>query len=192
MAVDFDIRDRIVLLRKDLKKIPADFARGAGMTPATISDIEEGKKGAGSKTLIALANSYGVSLNWLALGIGPTYIREVMPPLMMDKMTVIEREKLPKGLLDLIDNHDLLRNCLIGDEEVYFLIDFCKKNQETVVHFSSDGFMEVLIGHRIAKVKWLKQVQDGSREIGKRVSDLPQEDIRRFLEMLIGRPEKKE
>ena len=65
-----DLAVRFTALRKKVNLSQKDFARSIGVSQSLIADIERGSREPSRKVLVAIAKKYGVSLDWLLLGVG--------------------------------------------------------------------------------------------------------------------------
>lgn len=57
--------ERIACLRKSKNLTQEQFAEEIGMSPATISSIEQGRNQVSAEVAIAIADRFGVSLDWI-------------------------------------------------------------------------------------------------------------------------------
>ncbi|MEO0141239.1 MAG: helix-turn-helix transcriptional regulator [candidate division WOR-3 bacterium] len=70
-----DIPERLKELREDFGISQEQFAKELDITVFTVQKWERGAFLPGAKALIAIAEKYGVSLNWLLLGEGPKFLK---------------------------------------------------------------------------------------------------------------------
>jgi transcriptional regulator with XRE-family HTH domain len=68
-----EIADRFRELRSQSGISQKDFASSIGLSHTVIAEIERGGREPSRKVMIALADKYKVSLDWLLLGIGSMY-----------------------------------------------------------------------------------------------------------------------
>lgn len=61
---------RIKLLRITQKEVQAELAAALDVSRSHITNIENGRDAASLETLIAIADHYGVSLDWILRGVG--------------------------------------------------------------------------------------------------------------------------
>jgi len=72
-----EIADRFRELRSQSGVSQKDFASSIGLSHTVIAEIERGGREPSRKVMIALADKYKVSLDWLLLGIGSMYHDQV-------------------------------------------------------------------------------------------------------------------
>lgn len=65
------IGERIAALRIEHREQQAELAAAIGCTPGAISHIERGRRQPSKDMLFAIARHYGVSADWLELGVLP-------------------------------------------------------------------------------------------------------------------------
>lgn len=70
------IPERLRELRKDFGLSQERLAQDLGIAVFTVQKWERGSFLPGAKALIAIAEKYGVSLNWLLLGEGPKFLKK--------------------------------------------------------------------------------------------------------------------
>jgi len=70
-----DIPERLRELRRDFGISQEKLAQELGVAVFTVQKWERGSFLPGVKALIALAEKFSVSLNWLLLGEGPRFLR---------------------------------------------------------------------------------------------------------------------
>ncbi|MGC8894590.1 MAG: helix-turn-helix domain-containing protein [candidate division WOR-3 bacterium] len=70
-----EIPERLRELRKDFGLSQEKMAQDLGVTVFTLQKWERGIFLPGVKALIAIADKYSVSMNWLLLGEGPRFIK---------------------------------------------------------------------------------------------------------------------
>ena len=75
MRADDGIAERFLKIRDHLKVNQRDFAGEIGVSYSVISDIERGAREPSRKVLVALGEKYGVSLDWVLLGIGTMFAK---------------------------------------------------------------------------------------------------------------------
>jgi transcriptional regulator with XRE-family HTH domain len=71
MEID-NIGERFRALRTRLNLSQKDFSKETGISQSVIADIERGAKDPSRAVLLAIAQRYHVSLDWLLLGIEPS------------------------------------------------------------------------------------------------------------------------
>jgi SOS-response transcriptional repressor LexA len=84
---DDGLKERFVIIRKELGLNIKNFADSLDMAPTTVSSIESGSREPSKEVLIKLASRYSVNLHWMLTGDGNKYASEV---------------GFPKGLKDLV------------------------------------------------------------------------------------------
>jgi transcriptional regulator with XRE-family HTH domain len=161
MIYDYDIRKRILLLRKDLGLNQTNFARQCSITSATISEVEGGIRGVGSKTLLQIAKTFSVNLNWLAFGIGPLYIKDVLPQEASDELCRIadlSPQGEAEGLKLLLKNPDLTRRIGISRDDMDWLLTWVRRSPEDLKHMPLEWFLLSLLGRRKAQQDYLEKI----------------------------------
>lgn len=95
------IGERLLHLRKSLLKLTLDeMAKGADCSPQFLNEVERGKKKMGLNVAYAIAENYGVNINWLVEGAGDPFTLEKMEERHADK--VIEYYSKKDHLRDAI------------------------------------------------------------------------------------------
>jgi transcriptional regulator with XRE-family HTH domain len=65
-----DLIDRFRSLRSKTNLSQKDFAQSIGLSQSVIAEIERGSREPSRSVLVAIAEKYQVSLDWLLLGVG--------------------------------------------------------------------------------------------------------------------------
>ena len=65
-----DLADRFRALRSKVNLSQKDFAQSIGVSQSVIAEIERGSREPSRSVLVAIAEKYQVSLDWLLLGVG--------------------------------------------------------------------------------------------------------------------------
>ncbi len=68
-----DIAERFRKLRSNTGLSQKDFASTIGLSHTVIAEIERGSREPSRKVMVAIAETYGISLDWLLLGKGSMY-----------------------------------------------------------------------------------------------------------------------
>lgn len=84
-----EVGSRIRAIREELQMIPSEFARKAGLANSIIYEAESGTRNLGLSVLARLSKTYGISLNWLALGLGPRYLKDNQLPYRGDGIEIL-------------------------------------------------------------------------------------------------------
>lgn len=65
-----DLADRFRALRNKVNLSQKDFAQTIGVSQSVIAEIERGSREPSRSVLVAIAEKYQISLDWLLLGVG--------------------------------------------------------------------------------------------------------------------------
>lgn len=65
-----DLADRFRALRNKVDLSQKDFAQTIGVSQSVIAEIERGSREPSRSVLVAIAEKYQISLDWLLLGVG--------------------------------------------------------------------------------------------------------------------------
>ncbi len=68
-----DKKDRVKLLRKDLKLTQKDFGDSIGISRSNVCNIESGTINLTDRNIKEICSSYNVNENWLRTGLGDMY-----------------------------------------------------------------------------------------------------------------------
>ena len=159
-----DFSERMRLLREELRLSQAEFGTRAGLTQTSISEAETGKREFGFSSLMKISETYGVNLNWLILGIGPTYIKDTQFPFRGDALAVVEAHfpvSEAPGLKALLSDTELMRKGQPTAEEIDFLARSCKGEFGWMMRGQSKQFwFESLIQLRKDRFELLLSLRD--------------------------------
>lgn len=160
MTYDVEIGKRIALIRQRLGMTPTAFGRKARISHATINEVEEGRKGAGTRTLVAIAETYSISLNWLVLGLGPTYIKDTVP--VEGSEQVLDMANLPpcgeaEGLASIMKNPDLVRKIGLTKDDVDWLTTWLRRSPADLKNMPPEWFLMSLQSHRKAQLDAIQE-----------------------------------
>ena len=143
--------------------IPSEFARKAGLSNSIIYEAEAGQRNLGLSVLARLSRTYGISLNWLALGLGPMYLKDTQLPLRGDAVEVLGKN-FPitdaPDLAELLKDRALMAKIEITAEEIMSLGDFVKSFGGVSRLFTKERWLEFVQDMRRAKLEAISEVRD--------------------------------
>jgi len=158
------IGNRIRLIREELNMNAVEFAKKAGISNSIIYQVEEGTAGIGLASLVSLSGTFGISLNWLALGIGPRYLKDTQMPFRGDALDLLKTqcriEEAP-GLAELLSNKDVCDKLRITSEEIQILASSIKGEHAWIFDgFTAEQWLDILVKHRKMKLDVVQHCLD--------------------------------